>query len=303
MFLGQLGFYYNVYLLFTPRDESISKSSFVHPNLMSKENMESVYKVILKSLKEMSRIRALPNGILVSENYSNFLDETVWEFDIPSLHCLSEIIASNFAEFQEGENFGAYFKRHSARVVLSKYGQNIGCSLNVMDSLVEQLSSWFNFVMCERIFISYAKNYSCSSEGPSCMLFKKEQLDQFLGVKTDFYGKGFAHQVGNFQLGSPANKIQDALTSYTQFVQQEVENLRADTFQFHGIQGYSSMKTILRRRNWEEPFYSGDLTSALAININQASKTQIKKVEEAYETREFEEARSKNIINVKENWK
>lgn len=296
MFLGQLGFYYNVYLMFTPINDQESLKTFIHPKFMSKMDMDVVQKLFSDSLKEMCKTKGLPNGIIVSENYSNLYDESSWEFDIASLHGLSDIVSGKYVKFQEQELFSSFFKHRQVRVVLSKYGQNIGCTPDNMDALIRQMGTWFNFSRCDKVCIAYAKNYCCiPKDNPHCILFKRKELDDYLGQSTDFYGKAFSSKVGNFQVSKIPKRVQEGLHEYEEFIRQELSDLPKNTFTFHGMQGYSSIKSVLRRRSWEEPFYQGNITSSLTINTEQASKKQLKDLRETYDTQEFDEARSNSI--------
>ena len=293
MFLGQVGFYYNVHVIFTPA-VTFSGEDYVPPRLIEKENAAYFYDVIKASLQNIAGTGVLPNGILIDKHYCNLFEESQWEFDLKLLESFSESLLGTYVEMQRELLYDDFFKRHHARIVVSKYGQNTYCGIDVLDSFVENISSWFNFSKCSKLYTSVAKNYEFSHRVDKLyVLFDKKQLETMLGCKLDFYGKAFSKDFGNFQLSEAPKRMNEIITSFSNIIQKHDPSFDSSDLSFAGLQGYSGLKTILRKRSWEEPFYNGNLTKALCRTMETSSAKEKRMINSAYEEIELGKAMEK----------
>lgn len=272
--------------------------NYVKPKFLDVESTKIFFEMMEQALKVYSRDNVLSNGILISDKFSNFAKQSYWELDISFISKFSDILTVEYGKYVSEQEFNSFFKTHHVRMVVSKYGQNQACDLTVIDSLIDNLSDWFDFKKCYKLFVSFAKNYDVqNNEEKTSILFNKESIENLIGQKVDFYGKAFAQNVGNFQFNGKPKSFERDIERFVSFMEDALPPSSAQWFMFHGVQGYSSLKSIYRRRSWEEPFFGGEITKGLCIPLSNASAKEAKKVQSVYATKEFLEAQGKrNLI-------
>ena len=297
-FLGQLAFYYDVYIVFTPH---LKKDAYIAPVSISSEEAETLYGIVGRALANLSGRRILQNGIIADYESNNLKDEKTWEFDDDLLKKFSDEFELEYLKSRNSAIYGTFLKTHFVQIAVFKYGQNFDCDqqnhFNVACSIVE----WFDLQKCSALFLSLAKNYFTTNHENTCALFQREILEKHLGQKVDFYSKAFCSYLGNFQTSSCPKIISDIMNEKDSIIQQLPNAEEKQYLHFHGLQGYSSTKKLFRKRKWEEPFFTGQLTKVLSIPASLNGKKGTKSLEEIYNGSEFKKSKERVVLASSKN--
>lgn len=269
-FLGQLGSCYNMVLIFYSADPSVDNFD----KHLSEELAQVIYNLILIAVESIPRGQ-VSNGIFVHDDATNFFERNNWEFDGPLMKLLADSLCDIYASYVEGLQQDHFFRSHSVKVIVQKYGQNQTLRNEEVNHFGTDLDNLFSLERCAKIQMALAENFSQPADVvPLSPYFDLGILSEFLPRDSHFYGMIFSKKFGNFQTKGVPSCLEKVLDDFEaeEFLYYPGECSRH--INVAAFQGYNTSKMYLRKQQNNIPFTRFDYTTHLSKSFHCFSPTQ-----------------------------
>jgi hypothetical protein len=271
---------YDMYILFEPVEGYCGCIETRQQTSVTKEIAEFIQQHLILGIfkryyhidNSMDPMARQTNHLVLTEDFSNFLDHSIWSFEINHLQTEGVMLQMHqlWNEFANNDDLSdkesEFVKEHSPRIVFSNYGQNTQFETALVGDFI---SSRFDLEQTESICMSLAVNVS--KEQKSVVLSETNIKDMFeRPTNVEIYRKGFHSQFSNFDCKETIPESLLGLNfTHRQFCRTVV-----------GFHGYSDLANVLRRNVNTEPFAKRPIANLFSTprvyNGNQERISQFK---------------------------